>query len=56
MNMVKVYDKNGNHVDQFSKKSIPTNYYVHIKCLNQSGFYVRSQFSKSGKTLQRSLA
>lgn len=55
MRMVKVYDAQGNHVDSF-RKSIDKRYYTStsqkIIYLNGIGYYVRRQFSHSGKTLQ----
>lgn len=64
MNLVKVYDANGKHVDSFLKDvkkesfrsgSEPT-HARKIKILSLKGFFVRRQFSKSGKTLVRSYA
>lgn len=62
MNLVKVYDASGKHVDSFRKdvgkgSFNAGNALTHarkIKILNSKGYYVRRQFSKSGKTLVRS--
>lgn len=57
MNMVKVYNAKGEHVDSFRKpvkkehQSLSWKYM--IAALNNRGFYIRSQFSHSGKTLRR---
>lgn len=59
MNLVKVYDKFGKHVDSFQKDIDIGNGIRHahrIAQLNANDFYVRKQFSKSGKTLIRSYA
>jgi hypothetical protein len=59
MNLVKVYDSKGKHVDSFQKdisKYSGINHAHRIAQLNENGYYVRRQFSKSGKTLVRSYA
>ena len=60
MNMVKVYNAKGEHVDSFRKmQSKNFFFYQHtswnsmIAQLNRNGFYIRFQFSHSGKTLMR---
>ncbi len=61
MRLVKVYDAKGNHVDSFLKDVTKASYSFtsttfaqKIRFLNSKGFYIRGQFSKSGKTLMRS--
>lgn len=57
MRTVKVYDEKGNHVDSFkksvSKEPNTLTYFSQIRIINRAGYYVRRQFSKSGKTLMR---
>lgn len=61
MNMVKVYNAKGEHVDSFRKMQSKEVHYrsginwtAMIAKLNRNGFYIRSQFSHSGKTLVHS--
>ena len=57
MRTVKVYDKTGTVVDSFNKivaKNVEYKHCSRIRALNRVGYYVRSQFSHSGKTLMRS--
>ena len=61
MRMMKVYNAEGKHVDSFAlpTKSMLWNGHpklsTMIRTLNSHGLYVRRQFSRSGKTLIRSM-
>jgi hypothetical protein len=64
-NTVKVYNESGKQVDSFTKqvrKNVPYHqqlkytYEQQVKILNSKGYYIRKQFSRSGKTLTRSFA
>ncbi len=51
MNIVKVYNKQGEHVDSFKKKKRVDHYREwgrRIRFLNDNGFYISSQLNKLG--------